>query len=235
LFTGPAHLGLVVDDPTDTWSHGVDRFPVTGTALQCSSVALLEQGSVRHVVEICAAYGQSKMRTIVVLPDDADLPVELRVTLDWKEANHLLRLAYPIGAQCFEYEIPAGWVARPDDGREYPGHRWVRAVRRDLAIVIVNDAKYSYAAQDGTLFITAVRSPVFAHHDPITLQSDARYRWMDQGEQRFTIHIHAGSNLSRRDAHRLADALLRPPLVTRAEVIAHGAVNFFAHGAQRVR
>jgi alpha-mannosidase len=78
----------------------------------------------------------------------------------------------------------------------------------------VNDAKYSYAAQDGTLFITAVRSPVFAHHDPITLQSDARYRWMDQGEQRFTIHIHAGSDLSRRDAHRLADALLRPPLVT---------------------
>jgi alpha-mannosidase len=214
LFPGPAHLGLVVDDPTDTWSHGVDRFPVTGTKLQCTSVALLEQGPVRHVVEIRAAHGESRLRTTIVVPDDADLPVELRVALDWREANRLLRLVYPIGAQRFEYEIPAGWIERPDDGREHPGHRWVRAVRSDHVVAITNDAKYSYAAQDGTLFITAVRSPVFAHHDPMTLQPDVRYRCMDQGEQRFTIHVQAAPVLSRRDAWRLADALLRPPVVT---------------------
>src|SRR5271166_4091516 len=214
VFTGPAHLGIVVDDPTDTWSHGVDRFPITGTPLQCTSVEVSEQGPVRHVVTVCAVHGESRLHTTIVVPDDAELPIELRVVLDWREANRLLRLVYPVGAQRFEYEIPAGWITRPDDGRECPGHRWVRAVRSDLVVALANDAKYSYAAQGGTLFITAVRAPVFAHHDPMTLQPDIRYRHMDQGEQRFTIQVQAAADLSRRQAWRLADALLRPPVVT---------------------
>jgi alpha-mannosidase len=165
-------------------------------------------------MEICTTHGESRLRTTIELPEDGDLPVDFRVALDWREQHRLLRLAYPLGAQLFEYEIPAGWIARPDDGREYPGQRWVRAVRPDLIVAIVNDAKYSYAAQDGTLFITAVRSPVFAHHDPMKLQPGARYRHMDQGEQRFTIRVQAAPDLSRRDAWRLADALLRPPVIT---------------------
>ena len=87
-------------------------------------------------------------------------------------------------------------------------------MRPGLVVAIVNDAKYSYAAHDGTLFITAVRSPVFAHHDPMKLRTGARYRHMDQGEQRFTIRVQGGPDLSRCDAWRLADALLRPPVVT---------------------
>jgi alpha-mannosidase len=214
LFTAPAHLGIVVDDPSDTWSHGVDRYPVAGTAMWCDSVAILEHGPIRHMVEIRVSHGESRLRTTVELPEDADLPVDFRVALDWREQHRLLRLAYPIGGQRFEYEIPAGWIARPDDGREYPAQRWVRAVRSDLVVAIVNDAKYSYAAQDGTLFITAVRSPVFAYHDPMKLQPGARYRHMDQGEQRFTIRMQAAPDLSRRDAWRLADALARPPVIT---------------------
>jgi alpha-mannosidase len=213
-FTGPAHAGIVVDDPTDTWSHGVDRFPVTGSPLRCTSVALVEEGPVRQVIEVRTTHDESRLLTTIIVPDNADLPIELRVTLDWRETNRLLRLAYPLGAERFEYEIAAGWIARPNDGREYPGHRWVRAVRSDLSVAIVNDSKYSYAALGGTLFMTAVRSPVFAHHDPMTLRSDVPYRHMDQGEQRFTIQVHAARDLSRRDAWRMADALTRPPVVT---------------------
>ena len=106
LFTGPAHLGIVVDDPSDTWSHGLDRFPVAGVEMRCSAVALVEQGPVRHAVEICATHGDSRLRTTVILPEDADLPVELRVALDWRQQHQLLRLAYPIGAKQFEYRDP---------------------------------------------------------------------------------------------------------------------------------
>ena len=213
IFTGPAHLAIVVDDASDTWSHGVDRLPLRGVAMQCESVTVRETGKNRCVVEVCVGHGESRMRTTIVLPDDADLAVELRVTLDWREKNRLLRLAYPVGAERFESEIPAGWIDRPGDGREYPGHRWVRVVRPDLAVAIVNDAKYGYAMQDGTLYITAVRAPVFAHHDPMKLQPGAPYRYMDQGEQRFCIRVQAAPDLSRCDAWRMADALLRPPVI----------------------
>ena len=214
LFNAPAHLGIVVDDPSDTWTHGVDRLPFTGTPMQCRSVTTTEQGPIRQAVEICTRHGDSRLRTTILLPEDADLPVELLVTLDWREQNRLLRLAYPLGAQRFEYEVAAGWIAAADDGREVAAQRRVRAVRNDLTIAIANDAKYSYAAQDGTLYITAVRAPVFAHHDPTVLQPDRRYRHMDQGEQRFRISLQAAPDLSRLDAWRLADALLRPPVIT---------------------
>jgi alpha-mannosidase len=154
------------------------------------------------------------MTTTIILPNDPDLPVELRVRLDWREHNRLLRLAYPLAAMRFEYEVPAGWIARPDDGREVPGHAWVRAERPGSVVAIVNDAKYSYAARDGTLFITVARSPVYAHHLPMRLSRGESYRYIDQGEQGFTLRLMAGRDLSRCDAARAAEALLRPPVAT---------------------
>jgi alpha-mannosidase len=214
LFSGPAHLGIVVDDPSDTWTHGVDRLPLAGIPMQYRSVTLTEQGPIRQAIEIVAGHADSRLRTTILLPQDPDLPVELHVSLDWHEQNRLLRLAYPLGAKRFEYEVAAGWIAAADDGREIAAQRWVRVVRDNLVVAIANDAKYSYAAKDGTLYITAVRAPVFAHHDPAVLQPGRRYQHMDQGEQRFRILLRAAPDLSRRDAWRLADALLRPPVIT---------------------
>jgi alpha-mannosidase len=154
------------------------------------------------------------LSTIVILPADADLPVDLRVKLDWHEKQKLLRIAFPLAGSRFEYEIAAGWVERADDGREVSGQRWVRAVRGDATVTVINDAKYSYAAKDGTLFITAVRSPVYAHHDPVKLQPGALYRYLDQGEQGFTIRIAVGPGMSRKNAMRLANELICPPVAT---------------------
>jgi alpha-mannosidase len=88
-------------------------------------------------------------------------------------------------------------------------------------VVIANDAKYSYAAKDGTLFITAVRSPVFSHHEPIKLREDAYLRYMDQGPRTFTIRVCGDSEVTRRQAHVMSDNLTKPPLVT-THVTRHG-------------
>ncbi len=214
VFTGPAHLGVAVEDPTDTWSHGVDHFGVTGETTRLEAINLLERGPLRQAVEIVTRVADSRFSTTVILPEDGDLGVELRVTLDWREKHKLFRIAYPLAGSSFEYEIAAGWLARPDDGREVSGQRWVRAARPGCDVVIANDAKYSYAALDGTLYITAARSPVFAHHIPIELQPGAVYRYLDQGEQRFVLRIEAGASRSRAEAARLADALMRPLVST---------------------
>jgi len=212
VFTGAAHRGVIVDDPTDTWSHGIDRFGFDGEATRLERVITVEDGPLRRAVEIITSAGKSTLTTRVLLPADADLPVELQVRLDWREQRKLLRLAYPLAGSRFEYEIAAGWVERPDDGREVSGQRWVRAVRSDATVSLANDAKYSYAAKDGVLYITALRSPPFAHHDPVVLPEGASPRWMDQGEQQFSLRIGVGG--TRRDAMRLADELLKPPVVT---------------------
>ena len=214
FFTGPAHRGIVVDDPTDTWSHGVDRLGFDGADFRCERIAVVEEGPLRTLIEITAGHGASTLITTIVLPDAAELPVELRVALHWREHRRLLRLAYPLAGSRFEFETAAGWFEHPDDGREVAAHRWVRAARRDFAVGIVNDAKYGYAARDGVLFITAVRSPVYAHHDPMTIEPGLPYRTMDQGEQSFILRIQGAPDFARRDALRMAQHLLRPPVIT---------------------
>ena len=214
VFTGQAHAGIIVDDPTDTWAHGIDRFGLDGERTVLDSINLLEEGAIRTAVEVVTRAGSSRFSTIVVLPADPDLPVDLRVTLDWQEKQKLLRIAYPLAGSRFEYEIAAGWVERPDDGREVSGQRWVRAARRDAIVAIINDAKYSYAASNGTLYVTAVRSPVYAHHEPVVLQPGALYRYQDQGEQAFTIRIAVGPTVTRKEAVRLSSELLCPPVAT---------------------
>ncbi len=220
LFTGLAHRGIVVDDPTDTWSHGVSRLPFDGSDFRCERIAVVEEGPFRTLIEVTARHGESTLITTIALPDAAELPVELRVALHWREHRRLLRLAYPLAGSRFEFETAAGWFEHPDDGREVAAQRWVRAARPDFAVgpdfavAIANDAKYSYAARDGVLFITAVRSPVYAHHDPMPLEPGLPCRTMDQGEQCFTLRIQGAPGLGRRDALRMAQHLLRPPVTT---------------------
>lgn len=224
LFAGPAHRGLIVDDGTDTWGHGTHSFACEGNELTLDQVSLIEDGPLQKTVEVVAGRGPTTMTTVIVLPNDADLPVELRVTLDWREKARLFRLAYPLAADSFEYEVPAGWQARPDVGREVPGLRWVRAVGPEQTVVVANDAKYSYAAKDGTLYVTVVRSPVFAHHDPVECRDGAHLRYMDQGPQSFTLRLYGDRRISRRQAQTMADNLTKPPIVT-THVARHGTAD----------
>lgn len=214
LFDGPAHLGIVVADDTDTWGHGPANFGIEGTSMKLTGIKHLDSGPVRCAIEVATKCGDSTFCTTIILPADPELSVQLRVRLDWREKNHLLRIAYPIGANNFEYEVPAGWEQRADDGREVPGQRWVRAVGEDKTVAITNDAKYSFAALDGTLYITAVRAPVYAHHTPIELQDGASYRHMDQGPQSFVIELFGAARLSRREVAILGEHTNKPVITT---------------------
>jgi len=214
IFDAPGHRAIIVDDPTDTWGHGGNAFGLTGAEMTLEQIRLSEDGPVRMVVEVTAAAGASRMTTAIHLPHDGSLPVELRVLLDWREKRRLLRLAYPFGATEMECEVPGGWAARAMDGAEVPALRWVRATGPGRSAALVNDAKYSFAGRDGTVYVTAVRAPIYAHHDPIPVEDGARYRYMDQGEQCFTFHILSRPDLSRKDAVTLADTLNKPPVST---------------------
>lgn len=215
IFSSTAHA-LVVDDPTDTWSHGVDRFGVTGTAFEGEKLEVIEAGPLRLGVRTTARHGASVLVSDYLLCEDERLPLEVRYTLDWREQHKLLRLVFPLTLQnpAFRYEIPYGSLERPADGREWPGGRWVLASTSDYAIAFANDAKYSYAAQDGTFYVTAARSPVYAHHDPFVLEEGEGYPYIDQGVQHFTFRLLADPDVDASTAYRLADGLTRAPVVT---------------------
>ena len=56
-------------------------------------------------------------------------------------------------------------------------------------LAVLNDAKYGYDVRDGEIGVTAVRSPIFAHHEPFIPKAGVRYQFQDQGVQRFTMRL----------------------------------------------
>ena len=200
---------VVVDDPSDTWGHGITGYDDEVGMFEQVSKETIETGPVRTIVRVESRFGDSWLREDWMY--SAGKPyVDVRVTVDWRERLKLLKLRYSTGS-AFEnatFEIPYGHLDRPATGEEEPGQSWVDAG----GLAVVNDAKYGYDAVDGEIGISAVRSPVWAWHDPQTLEADGDYEYMDQGRQRFTVRLvpHGGDW---RDAGvvRLAAELNQPP------------------------
>jgi alpha-mannosidase len=141
----------------------------------------------------------------LILGEDSD-HVEVRITIDWREQAHLMKLRFPVAIDdaVGTYEIPFGTLERPVDGAEEPAQSWV-----DLSgtvggvpagLAVVNNAKHAYDVAPGddrrsaSIGITAVRSPVYSWHDPRLLDPEGFYSFQDQGSQtfRYLLVPHAG-------------------------------------------
>jgi alpha-mannosidase len=125
-----------------------------------------------------------------------------------------LKLRYPTSVESprATYEAPYGHLERGTEGHEDPGQTWVDVSGGDRGLAVINDAKSGYDVRDADLGISAVRSPVWAWHDPRELEPGGDFEYMDQGRQRFRVRLvpHAGDW---RDAGvvRLAAELNQPP------------------------
>ena len=194
----PDHL-QVIDDPTDTWSHGVRSLWNTTGAFECVEVVRTADGPVRQTVLVRWRYGSSSVIEEYVL--DAGSPqLDVRTRIDWHESLTALKLCVGVGVSdsVATHEIPYGHLERPMDGHEVPSHGWVDVSGGVRGLTMLNDGKYSFAvhgagdAQDDrpVLAMTAVRSPVYAWHDPYLLDpaelEQGTYDVVDQGLQDFT-------------------------------------------------
>ncbi|MFC0627536.1 alpha-mannosidase [Kribbella deserti] len=190
----------VIDDDTDTWSHGVRSLWRTSDSFEVTSVRRTWDGPVRQVVRVESAYGRSTLIEEFVL-DAGAAAVEVRVTLDWREQLKAFKLCFPFALDDAEatHEIPYGHLVRETNRQEVPSQAWVDVSGRQGGVAVLNDGKYSFAV-DGSvpgrpvLAMTCARSPVYAWHDPHQLTDDGVYEYLDQGIQRFRYRLqpHAG-------------------------------------------
>jgi alpha-mannosidase len=201
VLANPARA-VVIDDPSDTWSHGVFRFDDEIGAFAIDDVRLLECGPVKSVIRVTGVYGSSRMIQDFTLYES--LPqIDVHVMVNWYEQFKMLKLTFPfnIDNPRATYEIPYGHIVRPADGEEEPGQSWVdvTGVLPDSETVygvsVLNDGKYSFSIDGATLGMTVVRSPIYAHHVPRVPDPDGVYSFIDQGIQRFSYALlpHTGS------------------------------------------
>ena len=207
----------VCADPTDTWGHRVVSYAWPGEPMRVSSPVVTEHGELRGIVAVEHRWGDSRLLEEFVLGHRSDA-LEVRVTLDWREQAHLLKVRVPLALREPEvtYEIPFGSLARAADGAEDPAQTWVDVAgvaehvggptRAGLALV--NNAKHGFdvsPSPEPSIGMTAVRSPVYSWHDPRVLEP-GDHVYQDQGLQKFRYLLvpHAGdwreADLMRRSA-----------------------------------
>ena len=186
----------VIDDPSDTWSHGVFRFDKAIGIFGDAMMETVERGPVRSAVRITLRYESSTLAQTYRLYSGAPW-LECECEVDWRERRKMLKLVFSVNVKdpLVTYEIPYGHIQRPANGEEEPGLRWLDVSDQSGGLCLANDAKYSYSVEGNALNLTVLRSPVYAHHEPRKLEPGGHFAYIDQGIQRFRYRLlpHSGS------------------------------------------
>lgn len=195
------HRAVVMADGYDTWGHGLDRFDRVVGAFVPERVRLVEHGPVLSVMRIVSRFGGSRLvQDVLLRPDDPR--VEIRCALTWNERWRTLKLRFPVAVTDAEATFEAAYatVRRPTDGREMPGGRWVDVSGSapvpggHAGLAVITDSKHGYDVDGSDLGVTALRSPVYAHHEPYLPIAGEELRFQDQGVHGFRVVLvaHAG-------------------------------------------
>ncbi len=193
VLSAPGNVGIVIDDPSDTWSHDVSAFRHELGRFDGAEMVLEELGDVRACLRIETRWGNSQMTQRLYLYREIDL-IECRATVNWQEQYKMLKIAFPLRLQepRVTAEAPYGFTLREPNGEEEPCQQWVdlsgwaqtdTGERIPYGFALLNDSKYGYDALGSELRLSILRSPAYAHHDPQRLEPERRYHYLDQGIQ----------------------------------------------------
>jgi len=209
---------VVIDDPSDTWSHDIKSFSKEIGAFDNADIIILESGPLRGIIRAVSKYGDSTLAIDWILHAGART-VEARVSINWNEKLKMLKFSFPVNVEspAANYESPYGFITREANGDEDPGQRWIDVSGSGKGAVyglaVINDAKYGYSVNGNDMRISVLRSAVFAHHNPRVLNMDREYIWQDQGIHNFRMMLvpHKGT-WQENSITRRAEEFLSPPV-----------------------
>lgn len=212
MLAGPSALGIIMDDPTDTWGHGVERFDRVAGTFGDAEVRLVENGPAYATIRSRSRWGGSRLQQDFRLYHDAR-HLEVKTRIFWAEQHMMLKLGFhtAIGNAAAFHEGAYCVTEKPCDGIERPRGTWSalagECAGSPMAFAIIDDAKHGCSAIVGrpdsrngsgdshsidhgsSLLLTVLRSPGYATHDPHPYDPNEDTEIIDQGAQRFTYII----------------------------------------------
>jgi alpha-mannosidase len=219
VFAGLAAKAVVLEDKSDTWSHNVFSFDKVLGTFNAKQFKVVEQGPVKTVLRVFSEYGRSSLvQDFTLYPDSRQ--IDVKATLNWQEQHKVLKLRFPVNVHFMRttFEIPYGHIERFANGEEEPGQTWVdvSGTARDTGglygFSLLNDSKYSFDVRVRDIGMTVVRSPIYAHHDPMVPEADGHYSYIDQGLQtfRYSLLPHSGGWVEAETVKRAAELNQEP-------------------------
>jgi len=204
----------LLEDPSDTWSHGIDRYQGRIVARpKWNAPQYLDRGPLMTSFLQTGTISQSQIQTEYRVY--AGQPwVELRLRVHWMEVHKILKLVLrrsDFGPRRID-GILGGQLGRPNLGQESPIQNWTLfTLGKEVRLGIVCPDVYALDATDKRLALTLLRSPLLAHHEPDP-GTDPRGTPSDQGVHDFRFKFWAGKGLSPRVLEKEAFQIQEPPL-----------------------
>jgi len=184
----------VLDDDSDTWSHDMSRYR---TVARYSFVPaeqdfhLLSSGPILiwGLQKWSCPAGEFTFETRLYRREKA---MRFRIYANWNGRHEMVKLnitpRFPVLERHFG--CPGGVIERPADGRELPFSNSVALVGGNSALAVVSRDIYGCDMQpDGTLRLTLLRSPYYAHKTPFIMPEESLYPICDKGEHEFELTV----------------------------------------------
>ncbi|NLE46215.1 MAG: alpha-mannosidase [Chloroflexi bacterium] len=189
------NVAQVLQDTSDTWSHGVQRFDQVVAHFGDAHITISDDGPLQASLLVERTYESNHwLQQLVLRHGQAELLI--RNWLYWQGHWQMIKLAFDVPTESPQaaHDVPFGWCHRPCDGKEVPTHMWMDVAGpvsgsddRTLGLALVNDGKYGCDVKDSTMRLTILRCPPYAYHEPHVPESKHRYDWIDQGLQEFNL------------------------------------------------
>ncbi|MEZ4697571.1 MAG: hypothetical protein R2832_14250 [Rhodothermales bacterium] len=206
---------LVLDDSSDTWSHGAKGFnDVVGAFRreQCS----IHSGPVAESRFSRWSFGGSECDIVFTrMTGLAGIYVDIRVR--WVEKRRILKLELrpPNGVEAgLEMQGAVGMIIRNSDGRELPMHGWLRTIGKD-GFTVVQDGVFACDATADAVRLTLVRSSLYGYDEKTKLSDADPVRHTDQGEHHFRLWFGAAPEDGVDDLNRHFEAFVERLFVIR--------------------
>jgi alpha-mannosidase len=222
LLEDPGARPVLIRDKSDTWSHNVLHYNDEVGQFTAKSVKRVEHGPIKSVIRVISEYGNSTLVQDFIMYRELN-QIDVHVTVNWQEQFKVLKLKFPVNIVFRKgtYEIPYGHIVRECNGEEEPGQSWIDIsgthppTGEMYGLSILNDGKYSFDIHNKEMSITVLRSPIYAHHDPLEPKEDGHYTFIDQGIQTFTYSLipHEGNWETAGTVKRAAELNQKPTTI----------------------
>ncbi len=185
----------VIRDETDTWSHSAPgAYPVEAERSFRRKGKLQKHFAGPIAAQMLGNFHDGKGNTLqAAFRREAGLNgIRIFLRLRWNGDSSLLKLVLkPSFKVCQRIDgATGGEIERPLNGREYPFFNHTRLIGEQHTLAVVSKDCFGVDVQpDGSLRLTLLRTPYYAHHDPNKVPEVNFYPVTGQGEQEYEIVV----------------------------------------------